>query len=360
MQEFYCKTKIISGEGSLNWLKGREYKSLLLVTDPFFMENGWAERIAGMVKAEKRTFFHHINPDPSVALAAEGTALMRQVSPDLLIVLGGGSAIDTAKAMRFFAGGNELFVAIPTTSGSGSEVTDFSILTHDGVKHPLIDKRLQPDVAILEKELVEKLPPSLVAEGGFDVLSHALESVAAVNATPMTRALAGSAFAAAFGNLEASFRGDQTARAEVHFASTMAGLAFSQSGLGMCHAFSHVLGGIFHLPHGRLNAILLPEVVACNGAVVGAAYAEVAKAAGLGAGGETIAVRNLRNELIRLRKALQLPATLIQTGISPQKLRQNREKILTAVLQDPCMDTNPVKANKAMLQKILEAVSGRG
>ena len=360
LQKFYCKTKILSGADALDWLKKRKYQSLLMVTDPYFMENGWAERIAGMVPAKKRTFFHQIKPDPTVELAAEGTALMREAKPDLLIALGGGSAMDTAKAMRYFAGGTELFVAIPTTSGSGSEVTDFSILTHDGVKHPLIDKRIQPDVAILAKELVENLPPSLVADGGFDVLSHALESFVAKNATPVTRALAASAFRTAFGRLSPSFRGDQTAREEVHLASCMAGLAFSQSGLGMCHALSHALGGVFHIPHGRCNAILLPEVVACNIPAAGTGYGELARIAGIGAGSDTVAVRNLRNGLIRLRKELKLPATLQEAGIAPQNLRQHREKILEAALRDPCMNTNPQRGDVFLLGKVLEAVTGHG
>ena len=360
MQEFYCKTKIISGDGTLNWLDKQKCASLLVVADPYFMENGWAEKIAGRVQAEKRTFFADIQPDPTVALAAEGTALMREAKPDLLIALGGGSAMDTAKAMRYFAGEKEQFVAIPTTSGSGSEVTNFSILTHDGVKHPLIDKRMQPDVAILAEELVQKLPPSLVADGGFDVLSHALESVAATNATPVTRALAGSAFAAVFGKLGASFRGDTRVRGEIHLASTMAGIAFSQSGLGLCHALAHALGGVFHIPHGRLNAVLLPEIVAVNAPAAGTAYAELAKMAGLGAGAEMMAVRNLRNGLIRLRKELHLPATLQEAGVSPQKLRQQMDPVIAAALKDPCMDTNPVKGEAGILRNVLEAVSGRG
>ena len=360
MQEFYCKTKIISGEGALNWLEGRKCKSLLLVTDPFFMENGWAERIAGMVAAEKTEFFHKIKPDPTVELAAEGTALMRQTKPDLLITLGGGSAMDTAKAMRYFAGEGELFVAIPTTSGSGSEVTDFSILTHDGVKHPLIDKKMQPDAAILAWELVEKLPPSLVADGGFDVLSHALESFVAKNAAPMTQTLACGAFRTAFERLPASLRGDRYAREEVHLASAMAGLAFSQSGLGMCHALSHALGGIFHLPHGRLNAILLPYVVEMNAEAASREYAKLARMTGLGGSADTMAVRNLRNALIRLRKELHLPGSLLEAGIPNQKVYQHRDQILAAALKDPCMDTNPVKGDAHLLGRVLDAVTGHG
>ena len=358
MQEFNCKTKILSGAGALNWLKGRKCESLLLVTDPYFMENGWAARIAGLVASEKQAFFHHIRPDPTVELAAEGTAIMRQSKPDLLIALGGGSAMDTAKAMRYFAGENELFVAIPTTSGSGSEVTDFSILTHDGVKHPLIERKMQPDVAILEKELVEKLPPALVADGGFDVLSHALESFVATNTGAIPQALAGSAFGAVFARLPDSFRGDPTAREEIHLASCMAGVAFSQSGLGMCHALSHALGGVFHLPHGRLNAILLPQVVAVNGTQAAAEYAKLARMAGLGGSADTMAVRNLRNGLIRLRKELQLPGNLREAGVSAQKICRHRGQIVEAALKDPCTNTNPVKADAFLVGSVLDAVTG--
>ncbi len=343
MKEFDCKTKIISGENALDWLSGRHCERLLVVTDPYFKENGWAERIANRVNAKERVFFDGVKPDPTVELAAEGTALMRQVQPQLLIALGGGSAMDTAKAMIYFAGEGVEFVAIPTTSGSGSEVTNFAILTHGDVKHPLVHRRMQPDTAILAAELLDKLPPALVADGGFDVLSHALESFVAVGADPMTQALAGTAFSVTFANLPASFRGDTRVRGKIHLASCMAGLAFSQSGLGMCHALSHSLGGMFHIPHGRLNAILLPEVIVCNAAYAGAEYGKLARLAGLGGSADTIGVRNLRNALIRLRKELGLPATLQEAGINRQKLWHCSDKIVEAALKDPCMKTNPVR-----------------
>lgn len=359
MQEFQCKTKILSGEKALDWLNTSKCSCLLVVTDPYFMKNGIAEAIAQRVQAEKRVFFDKVIPDPTVELAAKGTALMRQVNPDLLIALGGGSAMDTAKAMVYFAGDGVRFVAIPTTSGSGSEVTDFAILTHNGVKHPLIDRKMQPDAALISGEMVEKLPPSLVADGGFDVLSHALEALAATNATPLTDALATGAFLTTFHLLPASFRGDTRVRDQIHLASTMAGLAFSQSGLGICHALSHALGGVFHIPHGRLNAILLPEVVACNGAA-GEQYAKLAKQAGMGANSEMMGVRNLRNALIRLRKELHLPATLQEAGIPLHQLQQHKQAIITAALADPCMTTNPGKADASLLQKVLAGVSSHG
>ena len=359
MQVFDCKTKIISGPDALTWLDNQQCRHLLLVTDPYFQQNGWAEKIAHRVKTENRTIYHKVKPDPTVELAAEGTALMRQEKPDLLIALGGGSAMDTAKAMVYFAGEDVKFVAIPTTSGSGSEVTNFSVLTHGEVKHPLIDRRMQPDVAIIADELVEKLPPSLIADGGFDVLSHAAEAFVATKADSVSRALAGSAFTTAFTLLPASFRGDTGVRGAVHLASTMAGIAFSQAGLGMCHALSHSMGGVFHIPHGRLNAILLPEVIGCNGAS-NADYAKLARMAGLPGSADTICVRNLRNALMRLRKELRLPATLQEAGIPRQRIRQHTDAIIRAALKDPCMETNPVKADAQLLRSVLEAVSGRG
>ena len=360
MQEFYCKTKIISGENALDWLNQQRCETLLLVTDPYFQQNGLAQSIAGRVQAVRREVFAGVQPDPTVELAAEGTARMRQLRPDLLIALGGGSAIDTAKAMCHFAGDGVKFVAIPTTSGSGSEVTNFSVLTHGQVKYPLIHQKLQPNVAIVAEELVQTLPPKLVAEGGFDVLSHALEAIAATKADAMSDALAEAAFCTVFHQLSASFKGDARVRGQVHLASTMAGIAFSQAGLGVCHALSHSLGGIFHLPHGMLNAILLPEVIVCNAPSAGAAYGKLARKAGLGATADTISVRNLRNGLLRLRKELHLPATLQEAGISNWKLQENMQKILEAAMKDPCMTTNPVKLEACHLRDLLEAVSGRG
>ena len=353
-----CKTRIVAGTDALDWLNSQQCACLLVVTDPYFMENGKAEDIARRVQAKKREYFYNIRPDPTVELAAEGTALMRQLKPDLLIALGGGSAMDTAKAMVYFAGEGVKFVAIPTTSGSGSEVTNFSVLTHGAVKHPLIDHKMQPDVAILAEELVEKLPPALVAEGGFDVLSHALESFVSTKANPITQALAGNAFSVVFAGLSGSFRGDLRMRGKIHLASTMAGLAFSQSGLGLCHALSHSLGGVLHLPHGKLNAILLPEVITANAVVAGTEYGKLARMAGLGSSADSIGVRNLRSGLIRMRKELNMPATLREAGISPQKLWHHGNEIVEAAMKDPCMAANPVRMDTFQLRRILEKISG--
>ena len=359
MTEFYSGTRIISGTGSVAALKELGAKRLLLVTDPYFAKNGIAGKIAAAAGAEKTEIFDRVEPDPSVTLAAEGTAAVKKFGPDVIVALGGGSAMDCAKAMAYFSGSTAKLVAIPTSSGSGSEVTDFAILTHNSVKHPLVDKRLRPEVAILDDTLLTQLPQSLIADAGFDILCHALEGYVAKNAGMVTDALAKEAFCTAFGALPASFGGHQGVRLKVHMAATMAGMAFTQAGLGLCHAMSHSLGGVFHVPHGRLNAILLPSVISCNARFAEEKYARLARAAGLGGSADTIAVRNLKNGLIRLRKDLHLPATLAQAGVEPRLVWRQTPEIVEAALADPCCETNPVKVEDFMVRQILEEVTGR-
>lgn len=359
VEEFDCTTKIVSGQGAVRRLAQLGIRRLFMVTDPFFYENGTAQKIAAQAKAEQVAFFYQVKPDPTVELAAEGTARLREFQPDYLVALGGGSAIDCAKAMAFFAGGSVKLVAIPTTSGSGSEVTDFAVLTHNRVKHPLVDPRLRPDMAILDGQLLQQLPPSLIADSGYDVIAHALEAYVATGAGIFSDAMARDAFCSAYGALPASFAGRGEVRLRIHQAATMAGLAFTQAGLGLCHAMSHALGGFFHVPHGRLNAILLPSVVACNAQAAGAKYAQLARAAGLGGSADTVAVRNLKNGLIRLRQELNLPQTLAQAGVQPRQVRSEMEQIVAAVLADPCCKSNPVEPEAYLVRRILEEVTGR-
>ena len=268
--------------------------------------------------------------------------------------------MDCAKAMAFFGKGSYKLAAIPTTSGSGSEVTDFAILTHDKVKHPLVDKRLRPDMAILDSDLLQELPKGLIAESGFDVLCHALEAYVAKNAGTVTDLYAREAFSSAYAALPASYAGNKAVRLKVHLAATMAGMAFTQAGLGLCHAMAHALGGLFHVPHGRLNAILLPAVISCNAELAGAKYAELSRRMGLGSGSDALSVRNLKNALIRLRSALKLPGTLTQAGVDPGNLKDLSDQIVSAALADPCCATNPVPVTAELLHRVLREVGGRG
>ena len=360
MEQFSCKTQIISGPGAASYLGQLGIRRLMLVTDPFFYKNGTAQHIAQSAGAEEITYFHEVAPDPSVSLAARGTQAVQSFQPDAIVALGGGSAMDCAKAMAYFSGLKPRLIAIPTTSGSGSEVTDFAILTHEGVKHPLVDEALRPDVAILDSDLLTALPPSLIADGGFDALTHALEAYTAKSTGVITDALALSAFQNAFVLLPRSFSGDQTARPGVHMAATTAGMAFTQAGLGLCHAMAHSLGGQFHIPHGRLNAILLPAVMTRNAPAAGEKYAALAQAIGLEGRAVSLGVRNLRSALIRLRRELGLPSTLAQAKISPIQVRQKADTIVKAALADPCCATNPMPVTEAMVRDILSEVTGNG
>lgn len=357
--EFICKTRILAGQGALKELKNLNIGRLLLVCDPFFTQNGWAQKIQNLSGAAQFEIFDEITPDPSAALAAKGTAKMNAFQPDTVVALGGGSAMDCAKAMLFFAEKEARLIAVPTTSGSGSEVTDFAILTHNGVKHPLIDEKICPEIAILDSDLLESLPKKLIADTGFDVLSHAAEGYVATNSSPFTDALAENAFAAVLQKLPTSFGGDKTCRLEIHCCATMAGIAFTRAGLGLVHALSHSLGGEFHIPHGRLNAILLPAVIEHNQAAR-KKYAALARRAGLPGVSDTVAVRNLKNALCRLRQELEMPQSLLSAGVSPAEVWEKREKIIKAALNDPCCNTNPQPVTAEMAQAVLEEVIGRG
>ena len=360
MEKFRLDTEIVSGSGAVSFLRELKPQKVFLVTDPYFLKSGLAQQMVRQTEAEHWEIFGEVTPDPTVELAAKGAARFQAFDPDLLVALGGGSSMDCAKAISCFAKKKIRFAAIPTTSGSGSEVTDFAILTHGSVKHPLVEESLRPDYAILDSDLLESLPKSLIADAGYDVLTHAAEAFAARKAGVLSDLYAGAAFRKCYENLLKSYEGNKNVRGEVHLAATMAGVAFTQAGLGLCHAMAHSLGGMFHVPHGRLNAILLPSVIRHN--LPGAAhrYAELSRAAGIPGAADTVAVRNLLNGLIRLRKQLNLPENLVQAGVKTTEVGENREKIVQAAVKDPCCETNPVPVTENLVREILKEVTGRG
>ena len=180
------------------------------------------------------------------------------------------------------------------------------------------------------------------------------------DAGAVTDLLAREAFSSAFAALPASYAGNTAVRLKVHLAASLAGMAFTQAGLGLCHAMAHSLGGMFHVPHGRLTAILLPSVIGCNAHAAGKKYAELARAAGMGGSADTIALRNLRSGLVRLRQELELPQTLSQAGIPPRMVWSQVGAIVSGALGDPCCDSNPVKPDDFLVRRILEEVTGRG
>jgi alcohol dehydrogenase class IV len=264
--------------------------------------------------------------------------------------------MDCAKAVRIASEHAMSFVAIPTTSGSGSEVTSFSILTHNGIKHPLVDPAMRPDAAILDDSLLEKLPQALIADTGMDLIAHSMEAAVARGRSAFSDAMAAAAARTAFSCLAASYQGDVSVRRKLHEAATMAGIAFENAGLGACHAMAHAIGGALHLPHGRLCAMLLPHVMAANEQSAGDAYQAMAAACGMTNSSRKMAVRSLSSAIVRLRTSLKLPATLTQAGICRETAMQHREKILQAAMSDSCLRTNPAPMTMDSLGRIYEAV----
>ena len=356
LKTFYCKPKIFTGPDALNCLTELRAKSVLLVTDRYFAESGVADRITSLLPESCVTVFSEVSPDPSVELVAKGAAVFQQCHPDAVIALGGGSPMDCAKAILYLQEKKPLFAAIPTTSGSGSEMTAFSIVTHDGVKRPLVDDTLRPDWAILDETLLRKLPKSLIADTGMDLLAHCLEALAGTNASAFSDTLAEGAFRICFTNLHASYTGDTTVRGAIHEAASMAGLAFDHAGLGVLHALAHTLGGRFHLAHGRLCAILCTAVLEFNAPVCQEKYVRLARMSGItGATGHMV-FRNLIAALSRLRSSLEMPGSLQQAGISPRELRAASDEIAAAALRDPCLDTAPRRPSHDEIKAILQQV----
>ena len=353
---FRCATKICSVTTALEVLRTYTAQRILVVTDPYFAESGKAREIGDLVPGAQVTIFDRVVPDPTAALAAEGAALCTTLRPELLIALGGGSAIDCAKGILAAYDGRPTFIAIPTTSGSGSELTSYAVLTKDAVKHPLVEESLRPDLAILDDSLLRSLPQSLIADTGMDLMAHCVEALGATGRSGFTDALAMYAASTVLRDLRASYGGDGSVRLGLHEAASMAGAAFDYAGLGLCHAMAHALGGVFHVPHGRLCAMLLPHVMTYNAIAVLAQYAKLARQCGIAGVTDRLALRNLQAELSRLRKELHMPENLAQAGVTDSQWKQHAQDLPRAILADPCCKTNPVEVTQEGIEKILKAV----
>ncbi len=358
MTEFVCTTRICAGENALSFLSTLQAQRVLVITDRYFSQNGTAARIGGMIPGAQVEIFDRVTPDPTAETAAEAAAVCVTLQPQVLLALGGGSPMDCAKAVRLASDKPMLFVAVPTTSGSGSEVTSFSILTHGGVKHPVVDGGIRPNVAILDDSLLQSLPPSLIAHTGMDMLSHCIEALAATGRSAFTDSFALSAAETVFSCLKASYHGDTAVRSRLHQAATMAGIAFDNAGLGLCHALAHAMGGVYHLPHGVLCAMVLPHVMKLNAPRAGAAYRRLASLCQMSASTEQIALRSLTAAIGRLRSSLSMPETLSAAGIARETIRASHKQVLKAALEDSCIKTNPAAVTETVVEEILRAVEG--
>ena len=263
-------------------------------------------------------------------------------------------------------------IAIPTTSGTGSEVTEFAVITDKerGIKYPLVDEELLPDMAILDPSLVVTAPPSVTADTGFDVITHALEAYVSVNASDASDALAEKALELAFEYLPKAYKdgNDLTAREKMHSASCLAGMAFNAVSLGVNHGIAHQLGAKFHIPHGRANAMLLPYVIEFNADVAGhfgeadseaaMRYAKVAGRIGLPCNNVRTGVKALIDELSYMLDMMKVPRTLSAAGVKEADYNAVRSDILRAAVADPCTATNPRSVDEEKVELILNKMLG--
>ena len=344
-------------------------KRIFFIADPFMVKSKMTDQVISHIPNPTVKIFSNIIPDPPVSLAAEGVAEIRAFEPDMVFALGGGSAIDTAKAIREFsyrdAEKQIPLVVFPTTIGTGSEVTSFCVLTDDKThqKYPLVDDRLLPDYAILNPQMVETLPAALAAETAMDALTHALESLVSAKRDEISMALAQNAACSIFQYfVPGTIKNEFTAREKLLYASCMAGIAFDQTSLGVCHAIAHNAGGRLKISHGKLNGILLPHVIRFNAGMLDREqlgpfadiYALLAEAAKIEGTGKRNKVKNLISAIEKLRRQANLPSCLADCGVTREKLQEEIQSIISGALEDGCLKTNPVPVSSDDIRLILE------
>ncbi len=369
MKRFSISTAIFSGDNALKRLNKYQNKRVWVVCDEFLAKGEAIERIRAELAGNEIKVYTDIQPDPDIMTVVSGMKDLISFKPDIVIGFGGGSAIDAAKAMVFFATqfGIELerCIAIPTTSGTGSEVTNATVITDQekGIKYPIFNASIYPDEAILEPSFVVTVPPNITANTGMDVLTHAIEAYVSTTANDFSDALAEKAIALVFEYLPtACVKGDcQKTREKMHNASCIAGMAFSQSGLGINHAIAHQLGGKFHIAHGLANALLLPHVIrfnAKNDIRARKRYARIAKACRFchpDASPEA-GVNQLIHNIKRLQNEVKIATSLRALKITRKDVLAQMESLTESTLQDSTMATTPFKANNIQVRQIIEAL----
>ena len=319
--------------------------------------------------------FSEVKPDPDIATVTKGIGLMTDFKPQALLALGGGSPIDCAKAINYLSareGFSEKckFVAIPTTSGTGTEVSRFSVISdpEKSAKYPLVADELLPDDAILDAELTKTVPPSITADTGIDVLTHAIEAFVSKNANDFTDAAAEKAIKLVRSNLLKAYKtpDDLNARQHMHHASCLAGMAFSNAGLGINHSMAHTLGGHFHIPHGRANAVLLPYVMAyncgCRTSLTPAAerYAKMSTVLSLDSGSSRQSAFGAIRATKQLIRKLNIPSCIKNLGIPENEFVAALDEMVDAAMADSCTATNPrVPTREELKELFMEAYRGR-
>lgn len=391
MQWFKVPPKIYFEKHATQYLaKMPNISRAFIVTDPGMVKLGYVDKVLYYLRKRPDyvhcEIFSEVEPDPSIETVMKGADMMHAFQPDVIIALGGGSAMDAAKAMWLFyehpntdfnglkqkfldirkrvfkypkLGQKAQFVAIPTTSGTGSEVTSFAVITDkkNNVKYPLADYELTPDVAIVDPQFVMTMPKHITADTGMDVLTHAIEAYVSNMANDYTDGLALKAIQLVFEYLPRAYKNgnDEVAREKMHNASTIAGMAFANAFLGINHSLAHKLGAEFHIPHGRANTILMPHVIRYNATkpkkfvafpkyehfIADKRYAEIARILGLPARTTEEGVESLIQAIIKLAKELEMPLSIAETGVSKEEFESKVEQLAELAFEDQCTTANP-------------------
>lgn len=400
MQWFKVPSKIYFERDSIQYLKSMVgAEKVMIVTDRSMVDLGFVDRITEQLRQRRNKvtyqLFADVEPNPSLDTVKRGTELMRSFQPDTIIALGGGSPMDAAKIMWLFyeqpevdfrdlvqkfmdirkrafkfpqLGRKAKFVGIPTTSGTGSEVTPFAVITDGDIKYPLADYSLTPTVAIVDPALVMSVPSHVAADTGLDVLTHATEAYVSILANDYTDGLALQAIKLVFENLEKSVKEfDEVAREKMHNASTMAGMAFANAFLGICHSMAHKIGGKFHTVHGRTNAILLPHVIRYNGTrptkvatwpkytdyVADVRYQDIAKMLGLPASTPAEGVESYAKAVHDLAVRCGVKMSLKDQGVDEKAFLDARRELAFNAFEDQCTPANPRLAMVADMEEIM-------
>ncbi len=393
MQWFKIPPRIYFEHGCIQYLeKMPDISRAFIVTDEVMQKLGYVDKLLYYLRKRKEychsEIFSDVEPDPSVQTIMRGVQMMNEFKPDVIIALGGGSAIDAAKGMWLFyehpdtefeglrlkfldirkrafkfprLGEKAKFVAIPTTSGTGSEVTSFSVITdkeNGNVKYPLADYALTPTVAIIDPEFAMSMPKSITADTGMDVLTHAIEAYVSIMASDYTDGLAIKACELVFENLYDAYTMGATnagAREAMHNASCIAGMAFTNAFLGLNHSMAHKLGGQYHIPHGRANAILLPYVIEYNAKlpskfpvfpkyerfIADKKYAKISRYLGFGEKDDAKSVAALVEAVRGLTSKLDMPLSIKDCGISEKEFLSNLDLLSYRAFEDQCTTANP-------------------
>ncbi|MEF9864681.1 MAG: iron-containing alcohol dehydrogenase, partial [Christensenellaceae bacterium] len=319
--------------------------------------------------------FEGVEPDPSVETVYAGAKAMQEFEPDVIVSIGGGSPIDAAKAMWIFYENPDLkfddikepfslpqlrkkaiFVAIPSTSGTATEVTAFSVITDYStkIKYPLADFEITPDIAVLDTNIPLTMPTSLAADTGMDALTHAIEAYVAALKSDFSDALAIKAIQMIYENIISSVNGNEQARGAVHIGQCMAGMAFSNALLGIIHSLAHKTGAQFDIPHGRCNAILLPFVIQYNSTVSMDRFADIARALGLSGATNKQLTNSLVDAIKALNKKLGIGQSYSENGVSEEDYLKVADFVCENAVGDPCTGSNPRPTDLINMRKVLD------